>query len=331
MRFPSEWFRFDRCDITDGFIRPAAGAKLVTYRPWEKYQQIRAQSLEDPVAYHGLMNFLATVEVSPVQFEGGLKSKGPSRRISPKYTFDEQKVLTWVSRNGLLGIAHSQLTLSSAPARITDTEVPQRAVTFFSGGRWINVLEDEDVGNEASTVKPAWVVARDLTGADVRVQDSAEWWHWFLPKARGSLAFDLESDGFRRAYSEPVNAFIEAAVQLRTAIRAVTPAESDRSTEPLSFERGALALNGLLAPGHTTLALGADGRLEETWTAPSLLAHLAMMVLRDVGDHRHLVKCEVCGNTVIRAKPGKYCGDTHRQTAEKQRQRAKEKEKKERK
>lgn len=314
MHFPSEWFRFDRYVVADGFIRPAPGAKLVTYRPWEKYQTVRREAVEDPVAYHGLMNFLATVTAAP---RSSRRSIGGT-----KYTFDEQKLRTWVSRNGLLGIAHSQLTLSSAPAPITDDGRPQRAVTFFSGGRWCNGLEDEDVGSEASTVKAAWVVARDLVGGEVRVQDSASWWRTFLPGVRGSMAFDLESDNFRRAYSEPVNAFIDAAVHLRTAIRAVTPAAADSQTGPSSFELGAMALNGLLASGHTTLALGGEGRLEETWTAPSLLAHLAMMVLRDVGDHRHLVKCEVCGNTVLRAKPSKYCGDTHRQTAEKQRQRA---------
>lgn len=312
MHFPSVWFRFNRYVVADGYIRPARGAKLEVYAPWAGYQRIRELSGTDPVAYHGLMNVLDSVRV---------RSTHSRKSLRAKYTLDEERLLTWVAKNGLLGLAHSQLMLSSAPVRVSSGDASQRGLTFFSGGRWCEALEEGVPDAEAA--EESWVVTRSLVGGEVLRTAAGPWWRRFLPGVGNAAQPDLGTEAFRRAYAEPLNEFIDVAVNLRTAIRAINPAAAEGTPESPSFELGTLALNGFLAPGATSLSLGNDGRLQETWTAPSLLAHLAMMVLRDAGDHRHLVKCEVCGNSVIRSKPSKYCGEPHRLTAEKRRQRAK--------
>jgi hypothetical protein len=37
------WWKFDRYEIDDGYIRPVTGAKLVKYDPWEMYHQATSQ------------------------------------------------------------------------------------------------------------------------------------------------------------------------------------------------------------------------------------------------------------------------------------------------
>ena len=34
-----KWWRFSAYEIREGFIRPAPGAKLTVYDPWEEYRQ----------------------------------------------------------------------------------------------------------------------------------------------------------------------------------------------------------------------------------------------------------------------------------------------------
>ena len=53
-----EWWRFDRYEIKDGVIRPAAGACLEWYDPWLAYRQVKYQKGAAP-PYEDLLQLTA--------------------------------------------------------------------------------------------------------------------------------------------------------------------------------------------------------------------------------------------------------------------------------
>src|SRR3954447_22552118 len=81
-----DWWRFDRYEIKDGAIRPAASARLEWYDPWLAYRQVEYQKDTAP-PYKDLLTLSAKLQsTSP----GGpqLLTKG-----------SETAVLEWCQRN----------------------------------------------------------------------------------------------------------------------------------------------------------------------------------------------------------------------------------------
>lgn len=92
--FSGAWWRFDRYEVRDGYIRPATDAALQRYFPLEDFQVHRSGRAEHVAPYLSLA------------------------RLAPRCTFDrhgrlmpdgEAAVLSWCNENGLLGLLHHQL------------------------------------------------------------------------------------------------------------------------------------------------------------------------------------------------------------------------------
>src|SRR5260221_664084 len=91
------WWRFDRYEIQDAVIRPAAGSRLIGYDPWADFQQVRNQTNGQP-AYSELTRLVTALQADPAMKSGILKSSQES----------QSKILEWCQRHGLLGVLLSR-------------------------------------------------------------------------------------------------------------------------------------------------------------------------------------------------------------------------------
>ncbi len=133
------------------------------------------------------------------------------------------------------------------------------------------------------------------------------------------------SDAFWRAYAEPVEDFVKAAVQLCNALNLLDGAADVGSQALGRVRKGMDILHALTRTIRPTL-LPSDGVLRQEWLSTSLLGTLAMMVLLDLTERRRILTCEKCGGVfVTKAYQARYCSDRCRFTAQKRRHRARQK------
>lgn len=150
------WPKFDRYEITDGVVHPAAGARLMSlYDPWDEYitvwqrRQRPPRKRDDPAGakrnnprrlppYEELLT-LAKGLPHPYEPENGVPLMG---EVEP--TPDQRKrILAWCRHNGLLGLLHHEtLEICLAPVWERDEgEEHLHAVAHVwrrSGARWVH-------------------------------------------------------------------------------------------------------------------------------------------------------------------------------------------------
>src|SRR5262245_35388850 len=85
------WWRFSRYEVRSGCIRPAAGATLETYDPWEDYFATHSLRRGSEPLYQRLLSLL-----KKIRFEPGVPWQ--LDRAS------ETALLGWCGRYGLMGI-----------------------------------------------------------------------------------------------------------------------------------------------------------------------------------------------------------------------------------
>ena len=84
-----DWWRFDRYEIKDGVIRPAASARLEWYDPWLAYRQVEYQKGAAP-PYEDLLKLAAKLQ-STLPGQPHLLTKA-----------SERAVIEWLLRHGQL-------------------------------------------------------------------------------------------------------------------------------------------------------------------------------------------------------------------------------------
>ena len=95
-----KWWRWSEYEVTDGSIRPSAGATLDRYAPWANYTWAAEHPARDRKApYQRLVDVLATIEA-----EESSDNLGPA---------GEEALLGWCKEYGLLGILpqHTQMVM----------------------------------------------------------------------------------------------------------------------------------------------------------------------------------------------------------------------------
>ncbi len=121
-----EWWRFDRYEIRDGYIRPSAKAELESYRPWERYRAAaddpRGQCVRPYQELFQLVSdYQAQFDLRPGQpaLQGGdqiaanLNARPDPLQLEPEM---EAKVTAWCARHGLLGLLpHRTQSIELAP------------------------------------------------------------------------------------------------------------------------------------------------------------------------------------------------------------------------
>jgi hypothetical protein len=151
------WWKFDRYEIADGYIRPAAGAHLETYDPWEQHRKSGIDSSIRP-PYEALLELLQVLGVDYTRHRWDVAEQAPAPggrvyyrrragiaygpfregRFSFETTIDSEiqmwrevegtspavarrgeAILDWCHRYGLLGILpHISLSANLYPRRV---------------------------------------------------------------------------------------------------------------------------------------------------------------------------------------------------------------------
>lgn len=250
-RLTQPWWRFSRYELRDDFLRPAPGATLQSYVPWDLHQESRQsekrghQSPYQELAalldeFHGALNYSAEFVPTPQAVD---------------------TLLDWCRRYGLLGLLLQQSEMvffppmsvwaCGDPDPAAESE-PTWVLTHYtrepgawhvhtefcspSYAKWNDHAFDDPDPTCLPTFRPskktpACPVPEDWPKPHVLTRDLQNlWWQPHQPLAEGWFSsFPGISDQtqptplpltpeFWSAYAEPLDSFLSAAVMLRSAM-----------------------------------------------------------------------------------------------------------------
>ncbi len=192
-----------------------------------------------------------------------------------------------------------------------------------------DLVKTEDVPSRFS---PPGVVLQDIPTLQTRFERLDETWGGYFPTIlegeRASYEYPLpyESEEFWQVYAEPVQEFLGAAWVLRNALEWLGQWKANASDAKLA-RQGMNLINSLVACVSVIALPSPEGPIRQRWVSPSLLGSLAMMALQDLTELRRVLPCANCRRLfVTESYQRKFCSDRCRNTAQKQRWRAKKKE-----
>ena len=346
----TEWFRFDQYEVRDGYIRPAPGANLERYDPWQEYFQGWEREKRPVQPYLSLDELLKRLDFDR------------SRYPLPLTPESEVEVATWCAKHGLLGLLPhtvqgvvlaprwepSLLTQESSPSE-EEWLYPTVESYYRTTTRWrtrINNLPPRENLPDSSQsgyqkgdlvsdsylsdygVRPG-VFLRDLSRSEWRFEPLDRTWAKFFPdvalEERATYRYPRPlSEPFWRSYAEPLADFYDAAKALGGALSLL---EESKSTEEsgetrfLKIDGGLEILYSLLEPVRPALARAEDGSFLQYWESTSLLGSFAMMAYADL-TQRRVRRCEACGSLFnSEAHQTRFCSDKCRHRVQKRKQR----------
>jgi predicted nucleic acid-binding Zn ribbon protein len=343
------WWKFSAYEVRDGYIKASAGATLIPYDPWEEYRHTPAKQKSQVMRpYQSLLALADKLNIVATNKEWGLAVESQAR------------VVEWCNRYGLLGILPHQSQMVNLVPRWeplhfnpTGPLLPLQRYFVRTNTGWYGSGRQILGGTEAQPVETdltqkglivpeeywprnfpsAGVLAQELHSTELKWQSLSEAWAPYFPdvalEERETYQYPTPfSVPFWHKYSESVFAFWNGAMAFRNAVKSLQI--SKPLSEMTDHDRFLVAesiqnLHALLGSVAPSLKLGSDGVYHQQWASKSLLGSFAMMVLLDVTEHRRILTCPVCGKVFItEAWQGFYCSDTCRHTAQKRRQRDKQ-------
>ena len=357
-----KWWRYDKYEVRDGYIRPAQDARLEVYDPWADNQGTNSHTQHRAPPYQPLLELAEGIKFRP----------GLSNELFTPSSDTEEQLLSWCSKFGLLGVLpHRVHSVILAPRWIRfdmrtfsgfagDKTAPSGPICpqylryfrtntgwdstrhfTFRGSPFDGLNGSEHEGHPVSSkhipddIPRPGVVIQNLHDQKINEEPLGATWAKFFPDipSEEQDAYQYSpplSDDFWRLYAEPVEAFFEGAVALRDAVRDLgqfKPAANIADDDVQSMFRGRAILHALLAPVSPVLIPLKDGTFRQEWAALSLLASLALMVFQDITGRRRLLRCTICGRMFLSdAYQARYCSTKCRHTAQKRRHRARNKE-----
>jgi len=329
------WWRFSDYEISDGYIRPARGAKLERYDPWQEYRKGKPEFKERKVQppYAELVNLF------------------PERVIDANNPLagHENATLGWCRKYGLLGILPHKTQIIAFPAerrarsRVHRSDSQkfyvrtpegwegrtQHELRFVDSSR--GGIEGADSGT--SLMPPHALVYQHGLMQEKSLGDAlGEFFPSVPEESRDDYRYPLPlSDDFWRVYAESGLEFRRVAVELGDALRALGKTEHVHYPRRAPSVRRALdtlyGLAGTVRPVLTPVTSADERRKWELcWASTSLIGALALMAIMDIGEARRLVNCEACGRLCVTpAYQANYCSKTCYHRAAKRRQRARKK------
>jgi len=325
----SKWWRFSRYEIHDGAIRPAGNGSLEQYDPWDLYR-ISGLDAETPSPYISLVQLLlslgALVEDTVLDFGVTVSAWKLAKRLEDGSLTpsDQDEILRWCSRFGLLGILpHAALSIEMPLTHAVRDENWHKCETGFrtvpmkharTNGEWVVGLQELtesklrervpsvflrsslfDPGEDFAGRMPAMRIPDFIALSKIQIGPFeafpvATLLPMFFPEfiAEGNdFVCPLPlSPEFWRIYSERVDDFLNCAV---TFLNAVEPISSRRAWADLA------KLQDLLEPTGTALSFDSEQHIQEQWVCPSLLSAFARMALQDMSSGMRILRCDCCG------------------------------------
>ena len=313
------WWRFSRYEIRDGLIRPAPGATLEQYDPWQDWEASRV---------HGVGRGFPPPYQSFVRLDRFVSLHG-SRLLE----VGEREVLQWCARYGLLGTLLQEPSYWLPAGRFTfprnymvDGKLRRLGPTMHSrydwrNGQWVN----EDMAYHGR-LDPEWVSEVSYYFPD----------YGPLKRKYPEIPRPLSPD-FWAAYGEPVDDFMWKVLMLSAALKGFLEMNSSMTYEvgPMELEPGHSLnletdtinqLTGSVASVLWVDETGGSRSLKQKWVFRSLLACLAMMIQRDLISGGRVYLCANCHTPFVSSSPrALYCDPRCRNTAQKRHQRANQK------
>ncbi len=103
------WWRFDRYEVREGCVRPAPGARLEQYDPWDQYRAARDGDTRVDPPYAALVALVGVLADDPeTVVDGDAVRLGPS---------GEANLVRWCADYGLVGMLPHQTVLASLAPR----------------------------------------------------------------------------------------------------------------------------------------------------------------------------------------------------------------------
>ena len=298
-----EWWRFNRYEIKDGAIRPAAGAQLEWYDPWRPFRETKKyKDVASP--YQGLLQLVAKLE---------FPSPG---RLSRLTGASQAAILEWCQKNGPLGILLARWeALTLAPEPIGDFDfVCTRYVRAY--GQEVGTIRSQgDVG----TWEPS-VLLRGLDDVALVEESPEKTWRRFFPTVSRAKARRYQyprpyTEEFCHLYAEPVFDFVLAARLFAGAINHVRACSDG---DPQANNQALQSINLLRRPTSAIVHRNSKGDLEQIWETPSLLASFAEMFAQDIAYRRTTRVCECCQLPFVSSAPqARYYSSVCRQRQQK--------------
>lgn len=342
------WWRFDRYELHQGYIRPALNANLEMYEPWDEFELARkTKRSRSPLPYQALFDLLEELKLRPSPSPTGFWA------ITSKEA--EAILLDWCKRYGLLGILpHQALTVTLAARwRTMNQRTRQPSFPAFThmyrtslGWRQERVYPRGGLERRGSpplrgslvqldqlpagTQEPH-VILQDLQSEIVREESLLETWRRFFPSVplEEAETFDypqMLSEEFWFLYAEPLDDFVRAAWTLRDALANLaksTAVRHHKEKESAPLREGLDLLHALVSPVRQALDPLPDRTFRQRWVSPSLLGSFATMALEAVSGGARVLLCRSCGIPfVAEAYQALYCSNKCRYRGEKRAQRA---------
>jgi hypothetical protein len=290
-----EWWRFDRYEIERGCIRPAAGARLESYDPWQEFLQSHKETRGQP-PYRDLVVLMEKAKMIP-----GIRV--------PHCLSDESQslILSWCRRYGLLGVLLSrweQVRLA-AQGLGSDNPVQRRYVRAFGDS-----VEVSEISIHIPDLK-AVALIHGLDDLVIHEEPLGKTWAHFFPSVpfeqRETFPYPVPySDEFCRLYAEPLDHFYLAAKRFTDAIPLVGRKQS--ASDLPSLYRTLDVLDILRRPVNSVLEWHDDGRLTSRTVAPSLLASFVEMFAQDQAFDRPTLECACCHTPFVSSSYlAQYC------------------------
>lgn len=339
------WWRFERYELRDGYVRPAPGAVLQAYDPWVAYWE--ARSIRGGGA--GLSPYESLLELA---WAGRLLATGIGEEVVLEPA-SERAVLEWCGRWGLLGVLSHETELATlAPRWIRRPEdraarrgpVPMLPAYAWGPGGWEPTdepLRDRfDPVLEGIQAKEGALVPEELWPDDSasphalrRLLGEGTWdmsplgeaWGPYFPDVaeadRDTYPYPLPlSEAFWAAYAEPAVAILSVGAFLLDTLRQLNPAfEGDEQLLDIAVRttRGDQGLYSLLAGVQPAVGeLTPDRRYRRAWRTKSLLASFAMMAYLELTDDKRILACEEDGRPFVSgAYQARYCSERCRRRA----------------
>lgn len=325
----SKWWAFSEYVIEDGRIRPAANAELTQYSPWDDYLRCQDDLGAEP-GYLSLLklmrdqdvvewfDFVASKDLGAEDWRDNIEEGDEEMEQVAENA--EKKICQWCAKHGLLGI----LTHTVSGIHFDSRRGSASFLRKPSG--WEKVKIDNDYRLSKQGYLDIDYSALAAVGAESkeRLRGLGYLREFFpledVPDEELVLALPF-SKSFWEGYEEPLSSFLIQARGFSQSLYrlASKDAVADLTQDDLS------RIEAYLAPVSIVFDK-VGGVLQQSWTAPSLIAMLALMVMADLQENKKLFECTECGKLFVsNAYQARFCEQKCRFRYNKRESRARQK------
>jgi hypothetical protein len=290
------WWRFDRYELKDEYIRPVAGSPLRSYEPWNSYKPPRGKETRKQ-PYHSLLELVRNLDSGELdQATRDLAIEG------------------WCGQHGLLGVhLLINIVIPMVAGQPTSWGASGQGLDF--SGKFVTSIPADfptdaraiSLGMPNLAMWPVRQFSDHLAVPEFKFFPSA------LKSPSGFIVAPAPlTEQFWLEYAEPIETFLDAGRLLRKAVEQLQVIRDSKKRlveKHETFENPKSLIDALISSVKSVIRLKTKSRFELALEGGSLLSNFAMMAVLDFTNTRPLT----CGNPkcgsffVSRSTEARYC------------------------